>query len=119
MSINIKTIIIATVIGMILVLFGLWRITAIKLNNTQTQLAEVSLKLETVNKENTRLVEYNKQRNSQIKQLEKSYQQKLDAIPADICGDMKPSKELLQYLRSDIDEQKDSFIHLFGIKWLF
>ena len=119
MSINIKTIIIATVIGMILVLFGLWRITAIKLNNTQTQLAEVSLKLETVNKENTRLVEYNKQRNSQIKQLEKSYQQKLDAIPADICGDTKPSKELLQYLRSGIDEQKDSFIHLFGIKWLF
>lgn len=119
MSIDIKTIIIATVIGMILVLFGLWRITTIKLNNTQTQLAEVSLKLETVNKENTRLVEYNKQRNSQIKQLEKSYQQKLDAIPADICGDMKPSKELLQYLRSDIDEQKDSFIHLFGIKWLF
>lgn len=119
MSINIKTIIIATVIGMILVLFGLWRITAIKLNNTQTQLAEVSLKLEIVNKENTRLVEYNKQRNSQIKQLEKSYQQKLDAIPADICGDTKPSKELLQYLRSGIDEQKDSFIHLFGIKWLF
>lgn len=121
MVLDLKAKIIA-ILGIILVvgsLFTLWRVTAIKLNNTQTQLAEVSLKLETVNKENTRLVEYNKQRNSQIKQLEKSYQQKLDAIPADICGDMKPSKELLQYLRSDRDEQKDSFIHLFGIKWLF
>ena len=121
MVLDLKAKIIA-ILGIILVvgsLFTLWRVTAIKLNYARQELTETTCKLDEITKENTRLVEYNKQRNSQIKQLEKSYQQKLDAIPADICGDTKPSKELLQYLRSGIDEQKDSFIHLFGIKWLF
>lgn len=91
-------------LGILLVigtLFALWRVTSIKLENTREQLNEVTCQLDTVSKENARLVEYNKRRDSEIKNLEKQYQDKLNAIPADLCGDMKPSKELLDYFKKD------------------
>lgn len=89
-------------LGIILIigtLFALWRVTSIKLENTREQLTEVTCQLDTVTKENARLVEYNKRRDSEIKNLEKQYQAKLNAIPADLCGDMKPSKELIEFFK--------------------
>lgn len=89
-------------LGIILVigtLFALWRTTSIKLENTRQQLTEVTCQLDTVTKENARLVEYNKRRDSEIKNLEKQYQAKLNAIPADLCGDMKPSAELIEFFK--------------------
>ena len=89
-------------LGIILVigtLFTLWRVTSIKLENTRQQLTETACKLDEITKENTRLVEYNKRRDSQIKQLEKEYQEQLNKIPADLCGDMKPSAELLDFFK--------------------
>lgn len=50
-------------------------------------------------KENARLVEYNKQRDTKIKVLEKEYQAKLNSIPADLCGDMKPSKKMIEFFK--------------------
>ena len=88
-----KIVVISTVIIVIGTFFTLWRVTNIKLNNTREQLTEVTCKLDTVTKENARLVEYNKQRDTKIKVLEKEYQAKLNSIPADLCGDMKPSKK--------------------------
>lgn len=92
------------ILGIILVvgtLFTLWRVTAIKLSNTQQQLTETTCKLDEITKENARLVEYNKRRDSQIKKLEKEYQDKLNSIPADLCGDMKPSKELIDFFTKE------------------
>lgn len=89
-------------LGIILIigtLFALWRVTSIKLENTRKQLTEVTCQLDTVTKENARLVEYNKRRDSEIKNLEKQYQAKLNAIPADLCGDMKPSTELIEFFK--------------------
>lgn len=101
MALDLKAKIIA-ILGIILVvgsLFTLWRVTAIKLNDARQELTETTCKLDEITKENTRLVEYNKRRDSQIKQLEKEYQERLNKIPADLCGDMKPSKELIEYFK--------------------
>ena len=101
MILDLKAKIIA-IFGIILVvgsLFTLWRVTAIKLNDARQELTETTCKLDEITKENTRLVEYNKRRDSQIKQLEKEYQERLNKIPADLCGDMKPSKELIEYFK--------------------
>ena len=90
------------ILGIILVvgsLFTLWRVAVIKLNDTRQELTEATCKLDEITKENTRLVEYNKARDTEIKKLEKQYQTKLNAIPADLCGDMKPSKELIEYFK--------------------
>jgi len=95
-----KIIAIFSVILVIGILFGLWRTTSIKLANTREQLSEVTCQLDTVTKENARLVEYNKQRDKQIKELEKQYTEKLNAIPADLCGDTKPSKELIEFFKN-------------------
>ena len=92
------------ILGIILIvgtLFTLWRVTSIKLNNTREQLNEVTCQLDTLTKENARLVDYNKRRDSEIKKLEKQYQDKLNAIPADLCGDMKPSKELIDFFTKE------------------
>ena len=94
-----KIIAILSIILVVGSLFTLWRVTAIKLNNTRQQLTETTCKLDEVTKENARLVEYNKVRDTEIKKLEKQYQAKLNAIPADLCGDMKPSKELIEYFK--------------------
>ena len=91
-----KIVVISTVI---IVIGTLWRVTNIKLNNTREQLTEVTCKLDTVTKENARLVEYNKQRDTKIKVLEKEYQAKLNSIPADLCGDMKPSKKMIEFFK--------------------
>ena len=96
---KLKLIIGGALILIIGTLFALWRITSIKLENTQNQLTEVSAQLETVAKENANLVEYNKRRDSQLKELQKAYEKQLSSIPADLCGDMKPSKELLDFFK--------------------
>lgn len=98
-SIKTKAFIIGGVIIIIGTLFALWRITSIKLSNTERQLNEITCQLDNVTKENARLVEYNKRRDSQIKQLEKEYQEQLNKIPADLCGDMKPSAEILEFFK--------------------
>ena len=95
---------IAVVIGIILSLFGLWRITTIKLNNTQEQLNQVSSQLVTLQKDNDNLIAYNKKKEAEIKKLNKEYEEKLNQIPADVCGDIVPSKELLQYLKGNENE---------------
>lgn len=92
------------ILGIVLIvgtLFTLWRVTSIKLNNTREQLDEVTCQLDTLTKENARLVDYNKRRDTEIKKLEKQYQEKLNAIPADLCGDMKPSKELIDFFTKE------------------
>ena len=93
---------IIAIFGVVLVigtLFALWRVTSIKLENTREQLSEVTCQLDTVTKENARLVEYNKQRDKQIKEIEKRYSEMLNNIPGDFCGDSKPSKELLEFFK--------------------
>ena len=99
---DLKVKIIAILVAVLLIgtFFALWRTTSIKLNNTREQLSEVTCQLDTVTKENARLVEYNKQRDKQIKELEKQYTEKLNAIPADLCGDTKPSKELIEFFKN-------------------
>ena len=99
LDIKAKLIIGFIIVAIIGVLFGLWRVTSIKLSNTQQQLVETTCKLDEITKENARLVEYNKRRDSQIKQLEKEYQEQLNKIPADLCGDMKPSAEILEFFK--------------------
>lgn len=98
-STKLKFALITGAIVAILALFSLWRITSIKLSNTREQLTETTCKLDELTKENARLVEYNKRRESQIKDLEKEYQKYLSSIPADLCGDMKPSKELIEFFK--------------------
>lgn len=93
---------IIAILGVVLVigtLFALWRVTSIKLNNTREQLNEVTCQLDTVTKENARLTEYNKRKDKEIKDLNKAYQEQLNKIPADTCGDLKPSKELLEFFK--------------------
>ena len=101
MVFNLKTKIIISLSAVLVigVLFMLWRTTSIELNNTRQELIETTCKLDEITKENARLVEYNKARDTEIKKLEKQYQAKLNAIPADLCGDMKPSKELIEYFK--------------------
>ena len=99
-----KIIVIAVIVMIIVVLFGLWRMTAIKLDNTKDKLDQISAQLIILQQDNDNLIVYNKKKDAEIKKINKMYEEKLNSIPADLCGDNKPSKELLQYLRGDSDE---------------
>lgn len=96
-----KTIIIAVIVMIITVLFGLWRITTIKLNDTKEKLNQVSAQVIALQQNNDNLITYNKKKDAEIKKINKNYEEKLNSIPADLCGDTVPSKELLQRLRGN------------------
>ena len=98
---KIKVITIAVIAMIIVVLFGSWRITAIKLNDTKEKLNQVSAQVIALQQNNDNLIAYNKKKDAEIKKINKKYEEKLNSIPADLCGDTVPSKELLQHLRGN------------------
>ena len=98
-----KTIVIAVIVTIITMLFGLWRITAIKLNDTKEKLNQVSAQVIALQQNNDNLIMYNKKKDAEIKKINKKYEEKLNSIPADLCGDTVPSKELLQHLRGNYE----------------
>ena len=77
----------------------LWRLDHNKYNHACEMLTEAESKINILEKENKNLLEYNLKREEELKQIEAEYKERLDNIPADTCGDTKPSKELLLYLR--------------------
>ena len=95
---------ITTILGIVIVVasvlfFCLWRYTANSLKTTKEQLHNAQATIETLNNDNKNLIEYITKKDETIKELEKKYTEALDNIPADQCGDAKPSKELLTYFK--------------------
>ena len=82
-----------------IIFIGLWRYKAIKLDNTCKLLSEAEANIEILKQDNERLLEYNQLKDEEIKNIEKEYMEQLNNIPVDTCGDAKPSKELLNYLK--------------------
>ena len=80
-------------------LFVLWRTSAnnYKIEKANREALEVQLKASQTEVEN--LKEYNKKIAKEMEKVEKEYKDRFQNIPKDSCGDAKPSKELLEYLR--------------------
>lgn len=87
-------------IGLIIFAF-LWRLDHNKYNQTCKMLTDAESKIDILEQENKNLLEYNLKREEELKQIEAEYKERLDNIPKDNCGDVKPSKELLTYLRKN------------------
>ena len=93
--------IIAVLIVLLISVFFMWRNTAIQLDNVKAELHNAQQTISVLQSDNAKLVAYNLERDKQIKEVEKKYQSSLKNIPVDKCGDMKPNKELLEYLRQN------------------
>lgn len=99
MKLNITTIFMLIFVVGSLLFFFLWRSTTNSLKNTEAQLQNAQAAITSLNNDNQKLIEYITQKDNTIKELEKKYTEALDNIPADQCGDAKPSKELLSYFK--------------------
>ena len=84
-------------VGLLIFAF-LWRLDHNKYNHACEMLTDAESKINILEQENKNLLEYNLKREEKLKQIEAEYKERLDNIPADTCGDTKPSKELLTYL---------------------
>lgn len=97
--------IIAGIMGLLVIslvsCFLMWRNTVNQLEAVKADLQAAQRTITVLQSENEKLVQYNLERDKQIKEVEKKYQSSLKNIPADKCGDMKPSPELLNYLRAN------------------
>ena len=92
---------IMTVLVVLLIsVFFMWRNTVTQLDNVKAELKNAQQTISVLQSDNAKLVAYNLERDKQIKEVEKQYQESLKNIPADRCGDMKPGAELLEYLRT-------------------
>ena len=92
--------IMAVLVVLLVSVFFMWRNTVTQLNSVKAELQNAQQTISVLQSDNAKLVAYNLERDKQIKEVEKQYQASLKNIPADKCGDMKPSAELLDYLRS-------------------
>lgn len=95
-------IIAAIIIGLLIVsilFFCFWRFTVNSLKNTKTELQNAQAVITSLNLDNKKLIEYITQKNDTIKELKEKYNEVVSNIPADQCGDTKPSKELLNYFK--------------------
>lgn len=99
MKLNITTMFMLIFVVGSLLFFFLWRSTTNSLKNTEAQLQNAQAAITSLNNDNQKLIEYITQKDNTIKELEKKYTEALDNIPADKCGDAKPSKELLTYFK--------------------
>ena len=95
--------IIAGIMGLLVIslvsCFLMWRNTVDQLEAVKADLQAAQRTITVLQSENEKLVQYNLERDKQIKEIEKKYQDQLNKIPSDSCGDMRPSKELLEFLR--------------------
>ena len=82
-----------------IVLFTLWRMNVNELKVVKKDLVDSQNALTILQKDNNKLIEYNKLKDKQLKEVEKKYKDRIDNIPSDKCGDILPSKELLEYFR--------------------
>lgn len=86
----------------IVVLFGLWQQTTIKLQQTEETLKKANQTIQILQIDNNKLLQYTKEKDQRIKKIEKQYNENLKNIPKDNCGDVKPSAELLEFFRKNI-----------------
>ena len=77
----------------------MWRNTCTKLDNKNAELIHANATIMALQLDNDKLNEYNNKKNKEIKEVEQKYKEILNNIPSDSCGDVKPSQQLLDYLR--------------------
>lgn len=82
--------------------FFMWRTTAVKLNNTKKELTVANETILTLTLDNKKLIEYTNKKEQEIKNIQKEYLEKVEKAPVDNCGDTKPSRELLNFLRKNL-----------------
>ena len=102
---SLKTKIVCILIILLTVLtitfFLLWQNTSSNLSKTKDDLVNALSTVDVLQKDNEKLLTYVQLKDKEIKDIEKQYKDKAKNIPVDACGDAKPSKELLEFLRSN------------------
>lgn len=84
------------------IFFMLWQVSQDNLKNTEERLCDANNTIQTLKNDNGKLLVYIQTKDQEIKKIEKEYMNKLNNIPKDACGDIKPSKELLDYLKQNV-----------------
>lgn len=95
-------IIIAVSVLAAVIFFMLWQVSQDNLKNTEERLCDANNTIQTLKNDNGKLLVYIQTKDQEIKKIEKEYMNKLNNIPKDACGDIKPSKELLDYLKQNV-----------------
>lgn len=89
-------------IAVIVLLFSLWRISVSNYESEKKAREQVEIQLQATQQEVQNLTKFNKELEKQNAAIEKEYAEIYKNIPADTCGDVKPSKELLNYLSQGV-----------------
>lgn len=85
----------------VIILGCLLKNTKKELESTIQKLSVAEKNIITLKQDKDRLVEYNITKDKEIAAIKDKYKDRLNNIPKDDCGDVKPSKELLNYLRKN------------------
>lgn len=91
------------VLLILVLIFGfMWYITKQDRNKIKEDLENAQQVINTLNTDKEKLIIYITEKDNKIKELQTEYKEKLKNIPKDTCGDQKPSKELLEFLRNNV-----------------
>jgi FtsZ-binding cell division protein ZapB len=79
----------------------MWSRTSHKLDSKTAELVNANATIMALQIDNDKLNEYNNKKNQEIKEVEEKYKEILNNVPSDLCGDVKPSQQLLNYFRKN------------------
>lgn len=98
-----KTKVITSIFCLLIILniifYILLRNKSAELSNKCMELSNAEIKIKSLQSDNDKLVEYLNSKDKELEKIQKDYKDRLANIPADKCGDVKPSDVLLKYLR--------------------
>lgn len=80
------------------------KLYSVNLNKANIELKAATESLDILRENHNKLLEYTLTKEKEIKDIEQRYTERLKNIPKDACGDVKPSPELLDYLRKHLNE---------------
>lgn len=77
---------------------------SVNLSKANVELKAATETIDILRENHNKLLEYTLKKEKEIKDIEQKYTERLKNIPKDTCGDVKPSPELLDYLRKHLNE---------------
>lgn len=99
---KIKTVLLITISIAFMVILLLYSSNRNQLKEKCKLLTQAELNIKALQQSNANLLKYTSEKETELKKVKEDYKNALHVKPKDDCGDSKPSKELLDFFKGNI-----------------
>lgn len=99
---KIKTVLLITISIAFMVILLLYFFNRNQLKEKCQLLTQAELNIKALQQSNANLLKYTNEKETELKKVKEDYKKALQVKPKDNCGDSKPSTELLEFFKGNI-----------------